>query len=294
MEKQTTFEKMNSLIDVRNDILAKRKEMISDDAGKLFEEKLAPYSKDDINNMTYEQIMELNTVDEETVLLEVPSFKTSDDELEYLRSMFSYIKESDEFINNIDKSLEELNKIIDESNKELQETLNASEDKNVVTLLRLQLSEAIEKETDEDRKKSLIKSQEAFEDSFDLIRIKELYKVIGGSNICREAQTIANDIYSKYVKTNKELGLTYDIVRIADLEEKMLPEEYHKHNNLFIFICMKYISKLTKTRGASRKEDGLFASQLSTNLYMLMTDTLLDQDKERLLKAIQEVLDIVI
>ena len=96
----------------------------------------------------------------------------------------------------------------------------------------------------------------------------------------------------KYLRVNQQLGSLYDLCNVHDLEFRFLPKEYHEVNNLFIFACIKYISHLLDD-GTYNSNDGFFASQLTTNLFMLHTDRIDEEHKNLLLTNIQEFLDII-
>ena len=100
------------------------------------------------------------------------------------------------------------------------------------------------------------------------------------------------DIYQQYLKVQQKLGSQYDLIQVADLEVRFLPEEYHEMNNLFIIACIKYISKSMKG-GEYSSDTAFFISQLTTNLFMLHLGKLPDKYKSVLLENIQEFLDIL-
>ena len=134
--------------------------------------------------------------------------------------------------------------------------------------------------------------QLAFEDSFKLNRIIDLYKKIGVGNTKIESEKKAGYIYNRYKDKMRQLKLKNDLVYLSNLEEKFLPEEYHDRNNLFVFIIMKYISKLSIVNGLDKNNDIVFASQVTTNLFLLFKNKLKDDDKELLLTNIKRVLDL--
>lgn len=293
MKNQDLFAKLDSIQNTRFQLKSKRMDIMPPSAEEIYNEKTKDLTVQDIENMSAMELLNLNQIDDETVLLGIPDFENIEDSIDYLRSLYVFLKQSDEMIANMDKAMNDLNEILEEGNKELSKIMLENGDKNVVKLIENSLLKSINKAESEVERAKLIRSKSAFDDSFDLTRLINLYKEISSDNIKREAETQGNELYKKYVKTNKELGLTFDLTRIVDFESKYLPEEYHELNNLFVVICIKYISKLTKNRGAVRGEDGLFASQLTTNLYLLEEGNLPDEYKERLLKSVQTLLDVV-
>ena len=134
--------------------------------------------------------------------------------------------------------------------------------------------------------------QLAFEDSFKLNRIFDLYKRIDVGNTKIESEKKAGYIYNRYKDKMRQLELKNDLIYLSNLENKFLPEEYHDRNNLFVFIIMKYISKLSIVKGLDKNNDIVFASQITTNLFLLFKNKLKDEDKELLLTNIKRVLDL--
>lgn len=287
----TIKESMDLVRESYKEIESNVKEIINNNTLTELDKKLASVTKEEIKNMSFPELMEFTHVDNECII-KLPDFgidRTKEEVEEYLKYTLIFLIESGEAMEELEKRMLELDKIVKTETAKLSSTL----DEDVVAIVRDTLKKAMDEETNPERIEKHKASYEAFEDSFTLNRIKELYKTIGFDNIQREAKTLANEIYNKYVKTRKELGLSYDIVYSDDLELKYLPEKYHKYNNLFVFIVMKYISKLTKVRGVKKTTDGVFASQLSTNLYLLSRDSLKENEKELFLKSIKELYDMI-
>lgn len=288
----TITESMDMVRESYKEIEKNVKEVINEDVLVELDKKLATVTKDQIKEMTFFELIDFVQTDNGPII-KLPEFdiETSNKEEleEYLRFTLIFLIESGEAMEELEKRMLELDNIVKTETAKLSVTL----DEDVVSIVRDTLKKAMDKETDPEKQEKHKASYDAFEDSFTLNRIKNLYKTIGFDNIQREARTSANNIYNKYVKTRKELGLSYDVVYSDDLELKYLPEKYHKYNNLFVFIVMKYISKLTKIRGVKKTTDGVFASQLSTNLYLLSRDSLKGEDKETFLKSIQELYDMM-
>lgn len=293
MKSQNVFQNINKIKGTKNKLKEQKAKLIPQNVEEIYNTKFDKISSKDIEDMTPMEILALNTIDENSVLLDMPNFNKDEECIEYLRSMFVFLKKSDEMIVELDASTEELDKIIQESNKELSEVLLDSGESNVVKLIDTSIKKALAKTTDEKEKAELLKKQAAFEDSYKLTRLINLYKSISSKNLKDDAQHNAMEVYNRYVKTNRELGLTFDLTRIQNFEINHLPEEYHSMNNMFIFACVRYIGKLTKIRGAKQTEDGVFASQLTTNLYLLEEGKLPDEYKEPLISAAKELLDII-
>lgn len=293
MKSQNVFQNINKIKGTKANLKAQKAKLIPQDVEEIYNSKFNNITSKDIENMSPIELLTLNTIDENSVLIATPDFDKDEDCIEYIRSMFVFLKKSDEMIDDLDAATADLDKIIQESNEELSKVLLDSGNSNVVKLIDNSIKRALEKTEDKKEREELLKKQAAFEDSYKLRRLIDLYKKISSDNLKDDAQHNAMEIYNRYVKTNRELGLTFDLTRIKNFEVNYLPEEYHSMNNMFVFICIKYIGKLTKIRGAKQTEDGVFASQLTTNLYLLEDGKLPDEYKEPLIEAVKELLDLI-
>lgn len=284
--------------EVKNKMDAEKKKVIPDEIlNKIFDEKLVSISQEELEKMTLNELKEFNLSPSGGKFIEEPDME-DDDLAEYLRGWMLYFKNSADFNVEIDNLLKELEEITKQNNKKLEELMQERGDDNVIDFLRHTIDDNLAKAKEIDNQELIDKSlkmSEVFEDTFNLETLKELYRKIGGRNTKEEARCKANYIYEKYRKKALELGLKNDLVYAADLEKKFLPEKYHESNNLFVFIVMKYISKLSVTKGVDRIKDKFFVAQLTTNLFLLYQEKgLPDHYKERFLTNIQELLDIVI
>lgn len=282
---------MMAIKNTREQVVNGLEKIVPDENAQQVNDKLATISLEDLVKLSPEKLLEFNMLDEENAIIVSPDFEDTEKEVAFIRDHLVYIKKSFDFINELDARLEEFNKIVEETNETLDELTNS--DTHIVTFTRESLNKGLEKATTEAEKKKIQGAIDAFEDSFRLRRLIELYKKIGSDNLKRELKNDRGELYTKYRKANKELKLKFDLVNIGDLELKHLPEEYHEQNNLFVIICMKYISKLTKVRGASTTTDGCFAAQLATNIYLYDNDKLPEEEKVIFENAIKELLDIV-
>ena len=208
-----------------------------------------------------------------------------------------YLIQSYELTEELDRSVEGLNDAINEANEAINEYLGL--EKNTTTIMTIQkaiekgLEKAAEK-GDIDQYNKILKSQETFNESFTLDRLKVLYQNLNSNNLKDDAKSERSiTIYKNYLKVQQKLGSRYDLVQIVDLEKRFLPEKYHEVNNLFIMAVIKYISKAMKD-GRYSSDTAFFVSQLTTNLFMLHLDKMPEVYKEKLLSNIQEFLDMVI
>lgn len=286
--------KMNNLKKTKENIDSGRKKYLTDDEfEKILHDKLQTLTKN-ISDMSLEELREFNKIDDENTLIEEPNM--DDDTLkEYMQGVFEYMKSSDNFNTEIDELLKEYNHIQEEMNRIVEESIEEQAQGDVIKYLRDTINKLLNIAKENDNKESITKfetMQLAFDDSFKLNRIFDLYKRIGVGNTKIESEKKAGYIYNRYKDKMRQLELKNDLVYLSNLENKFLPEEYHDRNNLFVFIIMKYISKLSIVKGLDKNNDIVFASQITTNLFLLFKNKLKDEDKELLLTNIKRVLDL--
>lgn len=286
--------KVNNLKKTKENIDIGRKKYLTDDEfEKILHDKLQTLTKD-ISDMSLEELREFNKIDDENTLIEEPNM--DDDTLkEYMQGVFEYMKSSDNFNTEIDGLLKEYDHIQEEMNRIVEESIEEQAQGDVIKYLRDTITKLLNIAKENNNKESITKfetMQLAFDDSFKLNRIFDLYKRIGVGNTKIESEKKAGYIYNRYKDKMRQLELKNDLVYLSNLENKFLPEEYHDRNNLFVFIIMKYISKLSIVKGLDKNNDIVFASQITTNLFLLFKNKLKDEDKELLLTNIKRVLDL--
>lgn len=286
--------KMNNLKKTKETIDSGRKKYLTDDEfEKILHDKLQTLTKD-ISDMSLEELREFNKIDDENTLIEEPNM--DDDTLkEYMQGVFEYMKSSDNFNTEVDELLKEYDHIQEEMDRIVEESIEEQAQGDVIKYLRDTIAKLLNIAKENNNKESITKfetMQLAFEDSFKLNRIFDLYKRIGVGNTKIESEKKAGYIYNRYKDKMRQLELKNDLVYLSNLENKFLPEEYHDRNNLFVFIIMKYISKLSIVNGLDKNNDIVFASQITTNLFLLFKNKLKDEDKELLLTNIKRVLDL--
>lgn len=286
--------KMNNLKKTKENIDSGRKKYLTDEEfEKILHDKIQTLTKN-ISDMSLEELREFNKIDDENTLIEEPNM--DDDTLkEYMQGVFEYMKSSDNFNTEIDGLLKEYDHIQEEMNRIVEESIEEQAQGDVIKYLRDTINKLLNIAKENDNKESITKfetMQLAFDDSFKLNRIFDLYKRIGVGNTKIESEKKAGYIYNRYKDKMRQLELKNDLIYLSNLENKFLPEEYHDRNNLFVFIIMKYISKLSIVKGLDKNNDIVFASQITTNLFLLFKNKLKDEDKELLLTNIKRVLDL--
>lgn len=292
MENTTKLNQAKAKLNKLREQQSKYLENSEDDFAKIVKDLTIPQ----LEKMTNEEVIKFNKYEGDKKYLEEPEFETSDELACYLRSIFIFLVKTYEFGIEMDNKVRELDKIVEETEHVLKETFGLSDEANPIEVISSAIDKGLTKAQengDVEKYNKILKSRKTFKESFTLDRMKELYKTLDPENLKADAKSTRSvDIYKKYLRVQQHLGSRYDLCSIHDLELRFLPEEYHEMNNLFIFACMKYISKLLDSREYD-SDTGLFVSQLTTNLFMLHTDKLLEEHKTLLLDNIKEFLDIL-
>ena len=276
-----------------------QQEILQDDED-AFAEIVSTLSVKQLEEMSDEEIIAFNRYEEGKSYVGEPDFINDGELAEYVRSMMIYLVQSYEFSVEMDNKIKELNEITKETNDAIKEYYGFDKlDPSVtsIDIIDKAIKEGLKKASelnDMDKYNSILQSQNTFNETFTLDRIKELYKNLNPENLKNDAKCDRSvTIYKNYTKVQQKLGSRYDLIQVVDLEKRFLPEKYHEVNNLFIIAVIKYISKAMKD-GRYSSDTAFFVSQLTTNLFMLHLGKMPEAYKENLLNNIQEFLDMVI
>lgn len=275
-----------------------QKEILQDDEDE-FAKIVHTLTVKQIEEMPDDELLAFNNYAENCYYVAEPEFDNKADLVEYIRSVLVYLVQSYEFSNEMDKQIQELNELTKETNEAIKEYYGFDKlDPNVtsIDIIEKAINDGLLKAQelgDVEKYNKILQSQKTFNETFTLDRIKDLYKTLDPENLKQDAKCDRSvTIYKNYTKVQQKLGSRYDLVKVADLEKRFLPEEYHHLNNLFIIAVIKYISKSMKD-GRYSSDTAFFVSQLTTNIFMLHLDKIPEHYKTILLANIQEFLDMV-
>ncbi len=281
-----------------NKLRESQKELLQEDED-AFAAVVPTLSVKQIEEMSDDELLAFNNYEEDKYYIGEPDFETKEDLVEYIRSVMVYLVQSYEFSIEMDNSIKEINDLTKETNDAIKEFYGFDKlDPNVssIDIIEKAISDGLSKAEeagDITKYAQILQSQETFNETFTLDRIKNLYKTLDPENLKKDAQSDRSvTIYKNYVKVQQKLGSQYDLVQVNDLEQRFLPEEYHSLNNLFIIAVIKYISKSMKD-GRYSSDTAFFVSQLTTNLFLLHLGKMPKDKEEILLANIKEFLDMV-
>lgn len=285
---ESSIERVNKLRDSQKDLLQE-----SEDAFASIVENL---TIEQIEAMTAEEIIAFNNYEEGYCYISEPDFITEEELVEYLKSVFIFLIQSYQYGIQLEQEIKELEDITTEMNDTIKEYFGMGKDSRAtsVEIIEKAITDALakaEEAGDISRYTQILMSQDTFNETFTLQRIKDLYKTLNPENLKADASSDRSvTIYKNYLKVQQKLGSQYDLIKVANLEQRFLPEEYHHLNNLFIIAVIKYISKSMKD-GYYSSDTAFFVSQLTTNLFLLHMDKLTDKYREILIENIKEFLD---
>jgi hypothetical protein len=281
-----------------NKLRESQKELLQEDED-AFAAVVPTLSVKQIEEMSDDELLAFNNYEEGKYYIGEPDFETKEDLVEYIRSVMVYLVQSYEFSIEMDNSIKEINDLTKETNDAIKEFYGFDKlDPNVssIDIIEKAISDGLSKAEeagDITKYAQILQSQETFNETFTLDRIKNLYKTLDPENLKKDAQSDRSvTIYKNYVKVQQKLGSQYDLIQVNDLEQRFLPEEYHSLNNLFIIAVIKYISKSMKD-GRYSSDTAFFVSQLTTNLFLLHLGKMPKDKEEILLANIKEFLDMV-
>ena len=252
-----------------------------------------------IDEMSDKEILKLNNYQEGKCYVQEPDFESQEDLVKYVREVLRFLVQSYEFTQEMDNMIKEVDELNNETANAIKTAFGFDGNDTSVSSI-----DVVKKAIDDGLQEALtngnmvkyneiLQTKVTFEETFNLERLKTLYKTLDPNNLKEDAKSDRSmTIYHNYLKVQQRLGSRYDLIKVNDLEVRFLPEEYHELNNLFIIATIKYISRLMKD-GYYSSDDAFFVSQLTTNLFMLHLGTLPEEYKEILLKNIKEFLDIL-
>lgn len=285
-------EELQTLRAAERQINEKKRSVATEDSLEKLEDKVAAYTSEQLKKMTDEEILSV-FVDDEGSEIEISLPNLNEKEIiEFKRDYLIFLAESRE----LDKSIAESQKELEEANKELLES-----NKDIIeefTNLSNYLESSIKKKLDDENLDDKTRKRlETIAKSYDVLGfIDKIINQYQGARIVDNTLREFLDInqhrsrYAKYRMVSEgKLKMSVDLSRYGKLEEKFLPEKYHKYPNLFIFVIMRYISYAYEPK---MEIEGVSISTLSIKLQNLLGDRLTEEEEEEFLNKMMELLDL--
>ena len=279
-------DQINVVKKLRKEMNKQRTGVLGEEQSNRLSEKIAHLTPEDLKKMTDEEINELYKFEDGEIEVTL-DFKDKSKETEFKRDYLIYLRETDIALKQIDEELDKLEAEMKEEEAKIKSLL--SEFGDLSTFMRAKLQEEYDSSEGE-RKEKIGKVIEAFDDSYTLNRVYDYYTKYSTSNTIDDYYRRADQVFNKFMKAIKKVGLKTDLTSFNNLEINFLDEKYHKYPNLFLFSVIKMFSY---KRDTITREDGVFLSQLAVNLKSLYADSFKDSEKKELFKqSISKVLDL--
>lgn len=223
-----------------------------------------------IKNMTLEELYEIREYMVEAGFNITCPAGIKITEEEYLKDMMCYLKSMIE-------SEQKLNDLISEYDVEIEKV---NEELNTITqeygqdIIRLMKDELVKNPNFKDTKlgKTYTDIMYSFDRALDLKPVIDLAKTLDVENTKNDYKFNRDKIYKQYLSVIKRLNVKHDMKQFNTVQSKITDTKYDGYEHFLIFILMKYIAKRGQSLDFSKKVDGVFASQLCTNLYLLSSD----------------------
>lgn len=281
-----SVDQINVVKKLREEMKKQRTDVLGEEQSNRLSEKIAHLTPEDLKKMTDEEINELYKFEDGEIEVTL-DFKDKSGETEFKRDYLIYLRETDIALKQIDEELDKLEAEMKEEEAKIKSLL--SEFGDLSTFMRAKLKEEYDSSEGE-RKEKIGKVIEAFDDSYTLNRVYDYYTKYSTRNTIDDYYRRADQVFNKFMKAIKKIGLKTDLTSFNNLELRFLDDKYHKHPNLFLFSVIKMFSYKQDT---ITREDGVFLSQLAVNLKSLYADSFKDAEKKELfIKSISRVLDL--
>ena len=231
---------------------------------------LSKYTDAEIENMNLEQLQnvvkEMNDVGFD---LKKPSnCKTSEEY--YLRDMISYFKNMIESENKLNELINQYDEEILKTNEELDDVMKEYSH-SVVKLMRKEIENNPNfKDTKMGELYETI--MQSFDRSFDLSPVLNIAREVDPVNTINDYKRNKDKVYKQYVSVLKRLNVKHNLKDFSNVQTMITDKEYPEYEDFLIFVLMKYIAKRGQSIDFSKKVDGVFASQLCTNMYLLASN----------------------
>ena len=169
-------------------------EILQDDES-AFADIVGTLSVEIIDNMTCEEILNLNNYEDGKWFVEEPDFESNDDLVEYVRAILRFLVQAYEFTQEMDAMVKEVDAITNEVTNNIKESLGLDSTDESITSIDV-IKKTIEKGLEQAKESgdmvkyaSIIQSKITFEETFTLERMKQLYKSLNPDNLKEDARS---------------------------------------------------------------------------------------------------------
>lgn len=234
-------------------------------------ECFSKYTEDELKKMNLEQLLVVREEMEAVgFTLNRPAGSNMSDE-EYLKDMIVYFKSMIESENELTQLIDRFDEEIAKANDEL-EGIMKDYSNSVVHLMR---EEIANNPNFKDTKLGAIYESimASFDSSFNLAPVLEVARELNPANTVNDYKVNKDKVYKQYLSVLKRLNVKHDLSQFTNVQSLVTDKDYGEDfNDFLVFILMKFIAKRGQSLDFSKKIDGVFASQLCTNMYLLSSN----------------------
>lgn len=240
---------------------------------------LLKFTKEEIDNMSYETMLE-TFVDEnnESLFDKKLSKEFVVDLVRYLKVSEDTFKQMDQEFVKYDEAMSEFNKEIDDLVKEL-----GSFNKTFSSSLNDMLND---ENITESKRQHILEMQKGISDAITLEPLFTLYEKVNTKNTLIDLRNSIRrtEILKSYDKVCKQVNIKPHLIKLGLLETKLFGEDSTYDKNLFVFILIRYIKYLGKDK-LKQPRNNMFVTQIVNfirELYLPEDNEQVIADKEEL------------
>lgn len=262
----------------------------SDELVKYVEERMSMFTPEQIKNMTEEEFDKEFQFNGEKIRF------GEDGKFNFTRDLIHLLMVNEETGKEIDDAL----KNIEESNKESQIELNKILDQygSMSAILRDKMKADLENLTDHKLKKQMEDNIKYYDDGLKLEEFEKwcldepndimaslYYDEMGGRAVL--------DRFSRIAIKHKLPINSDNLIKCGNLEILNLPTEYHKINNLFLFMWMRYASNILDNMSIHKKSPlKLYVIRIALLIKQSTSGGGIDiKEKDEFIQSVKRILD---
>ena len=279
-------------------VLEEKKSSLFDDVenSSIIEEKLGSYTEEQVGKMTKEELYELDKfiVDNGLVISLPEGLEGSVSDEEYKRDMYKFLVATINAEKEIDRCLEEFDIELANMDEEIKQIMSEY-DNSLVNIMRDEIKNNPAFKNNPKFEAYCNQILKSFDNALDLEPvIKQCSQLKNPDNTINDLKRNFESIYKQYQRALDKLNVKHDLSQFGGFERIVLDEKYHGHENLLVFILMKFIAKRAGSLTFKKEIDGVFASQICTNIYLAMNDEMDKEHRDIFVNSCERLLDIFV
>lgn len=261
LDMSKVLQQKRSFDGIKETITQQRNEILENMTEKFdIDEALNRFTEEEILNMSFEEMRETFVNKEGQFIFNEEEFPK-----QMIMDFIIYLKQSKVAYDKMDEEMDKMDKYLEEFNEEIKEITEQKGSFNK-TLREAVEADLAKEDCSDELKNRCHKILSAMDDAVTLRPLFELYEKISPVNTLKELKLESKriEVLKAYTRVCKENGFEPKLLAFGKLENAILDEKYHEHENLFIFIVARYIKYLD--RKVNDMENRTFIVQLTNFL----------------------------